>query len=79
MRNPSTALYEILDKCYSLTRAHTRIDNEIKIYGYDVVEAIHDTHHGIATLIRSNVSGNVIGKAASTSELKWIDIEITTQ
>ena len=42
-----------------LQETHTRKDDEIKIYGYDVVEAIHDTHHGIATLARSNVSVNV--------------------
>lgn len=59
-----------------LQETHSTNSDKIEIYGFSLVGAIHHTKHGIATLVRNDLSANLVGKSPVDSEMQWLAITI---
>ena len=53
----------------------TRNDN-IKVYGFSLIGAILHAKHGIATLVRNDVTATLVQSRKKDSEMQWLTIMI---
>lgn len=58
-----------------LEETHSRIDNNINIFGFYLIAAIHDRHHGLATLTKDGIPSSLLA-LFQDSDLQWIAIKI---
>ena len=58
-----------------LQETHTKSDNEIKIFGFHLIGALHNRHHGVATLVRNDATAHLIESFAN-NDLEWITISV---
>ena len=59
-----------------LQETHATSNEKIKIYGYSLIDSINHSKHGIATLVRNDLSAIAIGRSRDDSETEWITISI---
>ena len=54
-----------------LQETHTKSNSDINIPGFSLVDAIHHPHHGIATLVRDNMTASNIARSYPHSQTQW--------
>ena len=59
-----------------LQETHTKSDNDIKIYQYATIHAIYSPIHGIATLVRSDLSTALVAQSLQDAAMQSVAVRI---
>ena len=59
-----------------LQETHTTSNDNIKVYGFPIIGAIHHAKHGIATLVRNDLTATLVQSSKKYSEMQWLTIMI---
>ena len=59
-----------------LQETHSKSDSDINIHGFSLVDAIHHPHHGIATLVKDDMTASYIARSGPHDQTQWTATDI---